>query len=196
MLLVLLSLLSATIASIYMFIKYKFSYWENQNVPYIKPILPFGNINGIGKKIHSSEMMRKYYNEMKGKGSFGGIYFFVNPVVLALDLDFVKNVLIKDFTYFQDRGVYFNERDDPISAHLFSVEGTKWRNLRSKLTPTFTSGKMKFMFPTVVDVASEFRKCLSDMIKDNEELEMKDVLGRFTTDVIGTCAFGTNFMNV
>lgn len=190
MILLLLSLLSATVGSIYLYIKFKFSYWANKNVPYIEPQVPFGNINGIGKKIHSSQLMRNFYNDLKGKGPFGGIYFFINPVVLAIDLDFIKNVLIKDFSYFQDRGVYFNERDDPLSAHLFSVEGTKWKNLRSKLTITFTSAKMKFMFPTIVDVASEFQKCLADMIQDSEELELKDVLGRFTTDVIGTCAFG------
>lgn len=192
MFLLLLSLLFASVASIFLYLKWKFSYWANKNVPYIKPRMPFGNIYGIGKSIHSSQLMRNFYNELKGKGPFGGIYFFFNPVVLATDLNFLKNVLIKDFSSFQDRGVYFNERDDPLSAHLFSLEGAKWKNLRSKLTPTFTSGRMKFMFPTIVEVADEFQKCLSDMIGDSEELELKDVLGRFTTDVIGTCAFGIN----
>lgn len=49
---------------------------------------------------------------------------------------------------------------------------------------------MKFMFPTVVEVAERFRVCLSDVVKENDELEIKDLLARFTTDVIGTCAFG------
>lgn len=185
-----LLLLTAAVASIYLYLKFKFSYWANKNVPHIQPRIPFGNINGIGRKIHSSQLMRNFYNELKGKGPFGGIYFFVNPVVLVTDLDFVKTVLIKDFNFFQDRGVYFNERDDPLSSHLFSLEGAKWKSLRSKLTPTFTTGKMKFMFPTIVQVADEFQKCLSDMIDVGEDLELKDVLGRFTTDVIGTCAFG------
>lgn len=190
MFLLLLSLLFATITALYLYIKFKFSFWKNKNVAYIKPQLPFGNIKGIGRQIHSSQLMTKFYNELKGKGPFGGIYFFIKPVVLAIDLDFIKNVLIKDFACFHDRGIYFNERDDPLSAHLFSLEGTKWKNLRSKLSPTFTLTKMKFMFPTIVEVAGEFQKCLGDMINNSEELELKDVLARFTTDVIGTCAFG------
>ncbi len=192
LLLQILLLLVFVVTSLYAYIKLKFSFWKNQKVAYIEPRLPFGNIAGIGRKIHSSQLMRNFYNELKGKGPFAGIYFFTKPVALAIDLDFIKNVFIKDFTYFHDRGVYFNERDDPLSAHLFSLEGAKWKNLRSKLTPTFTLTKMKFMFPTIVEVASEFQNCLSNMIDENEELELKDVLARFTTDVIGTCAFGIN----
>lgn len=49
---------------------------------------------------------------------------------------------------------------------------------------------MKFMFHTVVEVGNRFRDCLFDVIKDHDELEIKELLARFTTDVIGTCAFG------
>lgn len=129
---------------------------------------------------------------MKGSGLFCGMYFFHVPVALALDLEFVKNVLIKDFSHFHDRGIYYNEKDDPLSAHLFAIDGKKWRNLRAKLTATFTAGKMKFMYPTVVATANEFKLTLDEMLLNNESLdiEMKDLLARFATDVIGECAFG------
>lgn len=39
------------------------------------------------------------------------------------------------------------------------------------------------MFETVVQVADRFRDCLFDTIKENDELELKDLLARFTTDV-------------
>lgn len=41
------------------------------------------------------------------------------------------------------------------------------------------------MFQTIVDVADNFQKCLAVMIEGNEDFELKDVLSRFTTDVIG-----------
>jgi cytochrome P450 family 6 len=81
---------------------------------------------------------------------------------------------------------------DPISAHLFNVDNPKWKGLRAKLTPTFTSGKMKMMFGTVCDVGKKFVETLgveSGEAVDNV-IEIKDLAARFTTDVIGSCAFG------
>lgn len=47
------------------------------------------------------------------------------------------------------------------------------------------------MFPTILGVADKFDKCLAGILKDGpRELEVKDLLARFGTDVIGTCAFG------
>uniref|UniRef100_A0A182V355 Uncharacterized protein n=1 Tax=Anopheles merus TaxID=30066 RepID=A0A182V355_ANOME len=184
-------LLLAVTAAIW-YVRRKYTFWADRGVPYVKPRFPFGNIQGIGRRMHSSQLMTKFYNEMKSSGRpFGGIYFFTNPVALALELDFVKNVLVRDFAHFHDRGVYYNEKDDPISGHLFNIEGTKWTNLRKKLLPTFSSGKMKMMCPTIVSVGGQFRECLERCIAHSDgEVEMKELLARFTTDVIGTCAFG------
>jgi cytochrome P450 family 6 len=134
--------------------------------------------------------MQRYYNQIKGQSSFGGIFFFWQPLALIVDLDLVKHVLVKDFQHFHDRGMFYNEKDDPISAHLFNIEGDRWTNLRKKLSPTFSSGKMKMMFPTLVDVGNHFIERLTNDTEKDPEVEMKDILARFTTDVIGSCAFG------
>lgn len=49
---------------------------------------------------------------------------------------------------------------------------------------------MKLMFPTIVSVANEFVECLNTIIRTDSEIEISEWLGRFTTDIIGTCAFG------
>lgn len=80
--------------------------------------------------------------------------------------------------------MYLNEQDDPLTAHLFSLKGDKWKELRRKIIPTFTCSKMEFMFPTIVEVANRFRNCLIKHVHQ-DQVEMKDLLARYTTDIIG-----------
>lgn len=61
--------------------------------------------------------------------------------------------------------------------------------MRAKLTPTFTSGKMKMMFETVCSICDEMIAYVHENAK-SDQTEMKDILARFTTDVIGNVAFG------
>lgn len=69
--------------------------------------------------------MRDCYIELKSQGPVGGIYFLTEPSAVITDMDLLKHIFVKDVQYFQDRGIYVNERDDPLSAHLFLLEGTQ-----------------------------------------------------------------------
>ncbi len=131
----------SVLATIYYFIKRRYSFWQRLGIPSVKPSFPFGNLKDVGKKFHSCEMLMKFYDENKHRGPFVGLYFFLSPVVLLTDLNLIKNVMAKDFSVFHERHFYHNEKHDPLSAHLFAIDGSKWKMLRSKLTPTFTSGK-------------------------------------------------------
>jgi len=66
----------------------------------------------------------------------------------------------------------------------------KWRNLRVKLTPTFTSGKMKMMFQRFVECGQELQTCLKKVVETGDVIEIKDILAIFDTDIISSCAFG------
>lgn len=186
-------LLVSILTITYGYFKYSFGYWASRGVPCDEPSIPYGHVKGVGKKYHNYEIIKKMYDKYKRTGAkVCGLYLFARPVAILLDIELVKNILIKDFNNFADRNVYSNEADDPVSAHLFSLEGEKWKKLRAKLTPAFSSSKMKCMFPTVVEVAERFRNCLLDAAvhHDTNELEIREWCARFTTDVIGTCAFG------
>lgn len=175
----------------YYYVQRKYNYWADRGVPFVKPKFPLGSMQGVGTKMTVGEMMQNCYNDLKGRGPVGGVYFFTEPAALIVDTDLLRSVFVKDFQYFHDRGMYVNERDDPLSAHLFSLEGEQWKRLRSQLSPTFTSGKMKMMHPTILQVAGQFTDHLKGLSKGGEtEVELKDLLSRFTTDVIGNVAFG------
>ncbi|CAD7079477.1 unnamed protein product [Hermetia illucens] len=172
----------------FIYFKKKFSYWKDRGVNYVEPTFPLGNLSF--RKAHFKDFIINVYQH-KNKSPFVGAYILTKPIIIPTSLDLIQNILVKDFSNFHERGGYSNEVDDPLSAHMFSVDGEKWKSLRTKLSPTFTSGKMKFMFPTVVEVANRFNATLADIVKPTgSELEVRDLLARFTTDVIGSCAFG------
>ncbi|GBP96555.1 Probable cytochrome P450 6a21 [Eumeta japonica] len=79
---------------------------------------------------------------------------------------------------------------------LFNLEGNKWRHMRNKLSPTFTSGKMKLMFPIIVSISEEFVQVFAQAAQVNEVVEVSDLMARFTTDVIGSCAFGLDISSL
>jgi len=191
----LLSLIALLISLLLFAARRSHGYWQRRGIPHDVPHPLFGNMKDWQKKKTIAQVFRDYYIKYKGSDyPFAGFYFFFQRNAVITDLDLVKRVLIKDFNHFENRGVFYNEIDDPLTGNLFSIEGQKWRNLRHKLTPTFTSGKMKHMFPIVVKVGVEMEKIFSDKTTSGQGqvLEIVDLVARYTADVIGNCAFGLN----
>lgn len=189
---VLYAALAVTALAIYYFIVKSQSYWKQFNVPTPPYYFLLGHsLPQIRKEKALWEMFSEFYNQFKGKTDIIGMYFATKPAALVLDLDLVKRVMITDFEVFDSRGMYVNEKTDPISAHLFSIGGNKWRKLRTKLSPTFTSGKIKVMFPTVMHIAQDFADSVKVIVEENPSgFMIKNLTSRYTTDVIGSCAFG------
>ncbi|GJQ73209.1 Cyp6a9 [Trypoxylus dichotomus] len=187
---ILAALFTVICATIYLYYKHSFNYWRKKKLAYIEPSIPFGNL----EKPWSIPLVNQcinYYNTFKKRGDkHGGVFFLTKPVYMVVDPEFVKNVMIKDFHHFTDRGLYYNEEAQPQIGNLFFIEGQRWKNLRQKLTPTFTSGKMKMMFDTMLRCTGPLSTTIEEMAADQEVFDAKDLIARFTTDVIGSCAFG------
>ncbi|XP_050743667.1 cytochrome P450 6a9 [Drosophila biarmipes] len=165
-------------------------YWQNLGIPCEEPHFLMGSLSGVQTSRTFCDVWVDYYNKFRGSGPFAGFYWFQRPGVLVLDTSLAKLILIKEFNKFTDRGFYHNTEDDPLSGQLFLLDGHKWKSMRHKLSSTFTSGKMKHMFPTVVRVGHEFIEVFGKTLDRSSIVEVKDILARFGTDVIGTCAFG------
>nr|AAW69913.1 cytochrome P450 CYP6BB1v4 [Ochlerotatus sollicitans] len=188
---VLIATLLAAIVALLGYLKWIQNYWERRAIPAAKNThILTGNMAGMGTKISLAIALQKIYREFRERGlPFGGFNNFFAPTILAVDPEFVKLVLVKEFNVFHDHGFYTDAESDPLNSHLFNLDGAKWRVMRQKLSPTFTSGKMKMMFNTVQSVADELKKFV-EANYHREDLEIRDLLQRFTTDVIGSVAFG------
>lgn len=185
------TILIATFILIIVFFKRKHKYWKNLGVESVEPSIPFGNVKDNVMRVKSpAEVFREFYETMKArKVVHAGFYSFFLPLYMPIDLSLVKQIMQTDFAHFTDHNAYVNEKDDPLTAHLFSLTGQRWKTLRAKLTPTFTSGKMKMMFPIIVDTGKELVKVLEEECQKGP-IEAKDICARYTTDIIGNCAFG------
>ncbi|XP_022162044.1 probable cytochrome P450 6a13 [Myzus persicae] len=175
----------------YYFCVSTFKKWEKLNVPYIKPFPLFGNFLNVALgKDHPLEFYNKIYNEFEGH-KYGGLFHMRTPILMVRDPELINDVLIKDFSSFPDRGIYSDFVANPLSNHLFLMQNPQWKIMRSKLSPAFTSGKLKLMYDQIKECGEELMKNIDIYLnKNGNEIEVRDIMGKYSTDVIGTCAFG------
>ncbi|CAH0561305.1 unnamed protein product [Brassicogethes aeneus] len=175
-----------------LYYNYKLSYWKRRGVITRKTVFPYGNAEKIVKqKLHFGLEWASMYNDFKKKGQrYGGGYLFIKPVFIPCDLDLVKDILQTNFNHFSSHGIYYNEEGDPLSGHLFALDGERWRNMRVKLTPTFTSGKIKMMFNILIKCGDIFEQVIEKHSETGEVFEIKDLTSRLTIDIIASTAFG------
>lgn len=93
----------------------------------MEPSLLLGNIDGVGQKIHSTINFQIIYENFKIANKLCGFYImhYMVMVMVVLDLDVIKNIFIKDFNNFVDRGVHSYAEVDLLLAYLFALEGEK-----------------------------------------------------------------------
>lgn len=78
-----------------------------------------------------------------------------------------------------------------VDLNLAGVNGDDWRRIRALVSPTFTSGKMRKMFPIMVDSVHKMLDAIDKRLNESSDIEFKDMVGGLTMEVIGSCAFAT-----
>ncbi|XP_054737901.1 uncharacterized protein LOC129244309 [Anastrepha obliqua] len=181
----------------YLCLQYQYTYWRRHRVPYIEPAMIFGNFKGILKsECDSCAWFQYLYQHEKAKDlPIIGIYCCNKPALLVRDLELVKRVLIKDNNYFSNRHASADPHFDSMgSDNLFFAKNPVWKELRAKLSPVFSSGRMKQMFPLMQEMAQQYDSYLCTLKIDSETkstvLEIKESNSLYTTDVIAITAYG------
>lgn len=92
----------------------------------------------------------------------------IAPTLFVLDLDLIKDICVKDFEHFVDRGFYYNEKDDPISCHLLAIDGDRWKYARKKSSTIFTASKLKWMFQNIVESVESLVQFIDKSVENGE----------------------------
>lgn len=173
---------------VWLYVRHAYSYWQRRGVPYLKPKFPFGSFaNGFLQRISINDQVKEIYD--LSSGPFVGVYSLMTPVLLVRDPELIRTILIKDFASFPHRGWYVNDFD-PMAHNMLVQNGDPWRNSRTKLSPSFTTGRLKEMFQTITKCGDSLDGFISEYAKSGQILEIRELMARFATNVIASVSFG------
>ncbi|XP_003745699.1 cytochrome P450 3A6-like [Galendromus occidentalis] len=165
-----------------------FSLFERAGIEGPPPSVIWGNIWEIYTKSHKT--CQKEWHEKYGP--VVGYFFGYQPTLLISDGEILKNVLFKDFHNFADRGALMGRVDRNFGA-LTELRGQRWKEVRSTLTPSFTSSKLKQLCPEVIHIVDDFMENVDAAHVNGKEFDMYELYKGLTLDTICRSALGVDF---
>lgn len=185
-------ILIGVISALAFYIHHVYTFWQRNGFPTLAGSkIPFGAMESVVKRQRSFGMaINDIYQNSRER--FLGIYLIFRPAILVRDAELARQMLVQDFVSFHDRGTYCDEKNDPYSGNLFNLPGERWKSLRAKLAPSFSSGKIKSMFGTVDDVGNRMLEYLDKTVSEEEGkvIELKELFSKYAIDIIASVIFG------
>ncbi|XP_006997397.3 cytochrome P450 3A31 [Peromyscus maniculatus bairdii] len=179
-------LLVISLVLLYRFGTHKHDIFKKHGIPGPKP-LPF-----VGTLLSYYKGTWKFDVECYKKyGKIWGLFDGHTPVLAIADTEMIKNILVKECY-----SVFTNRREfGPTGFMKKAVSMSKdeeWKRIRALLSPTFTSGKLKEMFPIIEQYGDILVKYLRREAEKGKPITMKEVFGAYSMDVITSTSFGVN----
>ncbi|KAL3842943.1 hypothetical protein ACJMK2_020916 [Sinanodonta woodiana] len=173
------------IALLLMYTIHKQRYFKRLEIPGPTPIPFLGHLHHVIRKGFQDmdmEMTQKY-------GNCFGTFFGNIPQLIVTDPEMIKQMLVRQFSEFTDRPrtIRFTKFfDSAVSV----AQGDHWKFLRSTLSPTFSSNKMRNMTPLISKCLDSLIKNAMTMSEGGKSVEMMELFGAFTMDAICCTGFG------
>uniref|UniRef100_A0A4W4DLZ4 unspecific monooxygenase n=1 Tax=Electrophorus electricus TaxID=8005 RepID=A0A4W4DLZ4_ELEEL len=116
----------------------------------------------------------------KKYGKVWGIYDGRLPILMVLDQEMIKAIMVKEcYSVFTNRRETNMDLAGPFADGITIVKDEKWKRIRGSLSPFFTSGKLK-----------EVQHCKEEAIK------IKDVLAPYSMDVVASSSFSVDIDSI
>ncbi|XP_011866671.1 PREDICTED: cytochrome P450 6k1-like [Vollenhovia emeryi] len=188
-----LMIFSSLFAIFYLWMKWKHTYWQRHGVPTLPGHWFFGHLkDAILLRRPAGVVLSELYQQVSDKDDVLGIYILHKPFLFLRNPDLIKHIMIRDFNVFPNRNFTALSINDTVGKWtLFTIQNPQWKHLRTKLSPVFTSGKLKNLFLLMQESGEKMREHLSEQIGDKSvPITIKDTFYKYTTDVISSVAFG------
>uniref|UniRef100_A0AAT9UTL3 Cytochrome P450 3635A3 short isoform n=1 Tax=Maconellicoccus hirsutus TaxID=177089 RepID=A0AAT9UTL3_MACHI len=178
--------LSSVILLLYFILRHKLRYWERRGVPCIRQNFLSSELDWLIKDKSRFQYFKDIYDEL-APHKYGG--YSVMPLkIMIRDPEYIKYVLTKEYDSFSSREKLFFTKTDPLTHFIFNLEGKEWKDTRAKLTPGFSSGKLKHMFELISECASEMDQTIN--ITAEKTIDVTKFLRLYVMNVIFTCTYG------
>lgn len=120
-----------------------------------------------------------------------GIFDGRQPVLCITDPAMVKTILIKEcYSFFTNRRNF--RLNGPLYDAVSIAEDDQWRRIRSVLSPSFTSGRLKEMFDIMKQHSAVLISSMKKKADKDEPLELKEFFGPYSMDVVTSTAFSVD----
>lgn len=156
-----------------------YDYFKLRGVPFVKPFALVGGmfpvLSGAMSVVDcTSEGYRRFQ-----ASRFSGLFLFRQPAYLIHDPELIKRITIADFEHFVDHSFKFSTKMDPfLGRSLFFMDGLRWRQGRSGLSPAFTGSKMRSMFGLLTSYCEGAMERLAKS-EGAREMELNDLFKRY-----------------
>jgi len=169
-------------------------YFTSKNVAYLWDT-KYRMFLGVNRgTIFLYKNVQEIYSIVKRKANqVAGVTDSGIPTFVVQDPEMIKNILVKDFDHFPSRRtVVISKNDTLLAKMLVSQKGDSWKDLRTKMSPTFTTGKIKRMFQIMKKSGDSFVKFLESEVALSEggEVELSTAYSKMTMDVIASAVCG------
>ncbi|XP_026027337.1 cytochrome P450 3A40 isoform X3 [Astatotilapia calliptera] len=180
------TLLAALVTLLFVYSCWTYGTFKRLGVPGPSPIPFFGTMLAYRKGFFNfdEECHKKY-------GKMWGIFDGRQPVLCITDPAMIKTILIKEcYSFFTNRRNF--RLNGPLYDAVTVAEDDQWRRIRSVLSPSFTSGRLKEMFDIMKQHSAVLISSMKKKADKDEPLEMKEFFGPYSMDVVTSTAFSVD----
>jgi len=166
-----------------------FNLFSENGIPGPKPLPFVGNMWGVWEKTMWKEDMK----HTKIYGKVFGIFEGKKPTLIVSDPEIVKQIMVKDFDHFNNHSSFGGPKIPIFSKMVFVLEDQEWKDVRSSITPAFSSGKIKKMTGTINEHINKRLLRLKEEARTGCKIDSMRLFSEITVGVIAECAFGIKF---